>query len=145
MAQLVLPGGESREVTVFLAEAVPGRIGGERLSDLLNAEAKFIPVSDMATGRMTFLNSASIALARVDSEQELREEDQLTILTEHEVEVRLVDGQRLQGLFTYVLPDDRSRLTDYLNSPPAFLRLVQGQRVVLVNKRHVAYVEPLSH
>jgi PAS domain-containing protein len=145
VAQLVLPGGESREVTVFLAEAVPGRIGGERLSDLLNAEAKFIPVSDMATGRMTFLNSASIALARVDSEQELREEDQLTILTEHEVEVRLVDGQRLQGLFTYVLPDDRSRLTDYLNSPPAFLRLVQGQRVVLVNKRHVAYVEPLSH
>jgi hypothetical protein len=144
LAQIVLPGGEAREVAVFLAEAVPGSGAPERLSDLLNGETKFIPAMDAATEAMTFVHSVAIAVARVESRHELRDVDQLTILTEHEVEIRLVDGQRLQGLITYVQPEDRSRLTDYLNEAPSFLRLLQGDRVALVNKRHVAYVESLS-
>ena len=76
-AQLVLLGGETREVLVFLAEATPERTGGERLSD-------------------------------------------------------------------YVMPEGRSRLTDYFNQAQPFLRLVQDSQVALVNKLHVAYVETLS-
>ena len=60
------------------------------------------------------------------------------------MEIRLVDGQRLRGLFAYVQPEGRSRLTDYLNDAPTFLRLLQGDMVALINKRHVAYVEMLS-
>jgi hypothetical protein len=144
VAQIVLPGGETRDVFVFLAEASPERNGGERLSDLLNAEAKFLPAMDATTETMMLVNAASIAVARVDAAYEPREEDQVTILTEYEVEVRLVDGQRLQGLITYVMPEGRSRLTDYFNDAQPFLRLVQGSRVALVNKRHVAYVETRS-
>jgi hypothetical protein len=144
LAQVVLPGGEEREVAVFLMTAVPEYPEGERLSDLLNSEAKFIPGEDVATGRITFLNSVAIAVARTDVEHEFREEDRLTILTEHEVEIRLMDGQRLQGLIIYMQPEGRARLNDYLNDAPPFLRLIQGKRVALVNKRHVAYVEPLS-
>jgi hypothetical protein len=69
--------------------------------------------------------------------------DQFTIPTEHEVEVRLVDGQCLTGLISYVLPEGRSRLTDYLNDSPAFFRLIEAERVALINKRYVAYVESL--
>ncbi|WP_232293234.1 hypothetical protein [Stigmatella aurantiaca] len=143
-AQLVLPGGETRQVHVFLNEATPGIPQGERLSDLLNGESKFVPVSDVARETVTFVNSASIALAWVEAAHELREEERLTILTEHEVEVRMVDGQKLQGLVTYLQPNDRSRLMDYLNGTPSFLRLIQGERMALINKRHVAYVEFLS-
>jgi hypothetical protein len=143
-AQLVLPGGETRQVYVFLGEAAPGSPHGERLSELLNGPAKFVPVSDAGRESVTFVNSASIALAWVDAAHELREEERLTILTEHEVDVRLVDGQRLQGLVTYLQPEERSRLTDYLNGTPSFLRLIQGERMALINKRHVAYVEFLS-
>ncbi len=114
MAQIVLPGGEARDVAVFLAEAV------------------------------TFVHSVAIAVARVDARHELREVDRLTMRTEHAVEIRLVDGQRLQGLFSYVQPEGRNRLTDFLNDAPPFLRLLQGDMVALVNKRHVAYVEALS-
>ncbi len=142
--QLVLPGGETREVHVFLSEGVPDSPHGERLSDLLNGQAKFVPVSDATRETVTFVNSASIAVAWVEAAHELREEERLTILTEHEVEVRLVGGQRLQGLVTYLQPDDRSRLTDYLNGTPSFLRLIQGERMALINKHHVAYVEFLS-
>ena len=144
LAQIVLPGGETREVFVFLAEATPEHNGGERLSDLLNSGTKFLPAMDATTEAMLLVNAASIAVARVHAAHEPRGEDQLNILTEYEVEVRLVDGQQLEGLITYVMPEGRARLTDYFNQAQPFLRLVQGGRVALVNKLHVAYVETLS-
>jgi hypothetical protein len=143
-AQLILPGGSSRNVAVFLAEAAPGYSGGERLSDLLNASGpQFIPALDAETNVMTFVHCENLALARVAAEHEPNIIDQFTIPTEHEVEVTLVDGQKLRGLITYVLPDAHSRLTDYLNNAPAFFPVLEGERVALVNKRHVAYVETL--
>ena len=144
-AQFVLPGGASRDVAVFLAEAAPGHTGGERLSDLLNnSGSQFIPAIDAETDAMTFVHCENLALARVAAEHEPNVVDQFTIPTEHEVEVMLVDGQKLRGLITYVLPEAHSRLTDYLNhSAPAFFPVLEGERVALVNKRHVAYVETL--
>lgn len=143
-AQLVLPGGASRDVVVFLAEAAPGYNGGERLSDLLNASGpQFLPALDAQTNAMTFVHCENLALARVAAELEPNAVDQFTIPTEHEVEVTLVDGQKLRGLITYVLPEQHSRLTDYLNNVPSFFPVLEGERVALVNKRHVAYVETL--
>ena len=143
-AQFILPGGASRAVAVFLAEAAPGHSGGERLSDLLNnSGSQFIPAIDAETDAMTFVQCENLSLARVDAALEPNVVDQFTIPTEHEVEVRLMDGQKLRGLITYVLPEAHSRLTDYLNNAPAFIPLLEGEKVALINKRHVAYVETL--
>jgi hypothetical protein len=143
-AQFVLPGGGSRAVAVFLAEAAPGHSGGERLSDLLNnSGSQFIPALDAETEAMTFVQCENLSLARVDAALEPNVVDQFTIPTEHEVEVRLMDGQKLRGLITYVLPEAHSRLTDYLNNAPPFIPLLEGEKVALINKRHVAYVETL--
>jgi hypothetical protein len=143
-AQFVLPGGASRNVAVFLSEAAPGHNGGERLSDLLNSSgSQFIPALDAETNAMTFVHCENLALARVAAELEPNVVDQFTIPTEHEVEVRLMDGQKLRGLITYVLPEAHSRLTDYLNNAPPFIPLLEGEQVALINKRHVAYVETL--
>ncbi|MFY0522539.1 hypothetical protein ACN28I_04785 [Archangium gephyra] len=130
---------------MFLAEAAPGHTGGERLSDLLNNSGSlFIPAVDADTEAMTFVHCENLALARVAAELEPNVVDQFTIPTEHEVEVTMMDGQKLRGLITYVLPEAHSRLTDYLNhSAPAFFPVLEGERVALVNKRHVAYVETL--
>lgn len=143
-AQFVLVGGDSRQVAVFLAEAAPGHLGRERLSDLLNGEAQFIPALDKGADAMTFVRCENLAVARVATEVESDPEDQITIPTEHEVEIQLVHGEKLHGLITYVLPDSHSRLTDYLNSSPMFFPLFEQDRVALVNKRHVAYIRTLS-
>jgi hypothetical protein len=142
-AQFILPGGAARKVTVFLADAVPGREDGERLSDLLNgAGPRFIPAHDAETDAMTFVHRENLALARVAAEHEPNGVDPFNLPTEHEVEVRLVDGQTLHGIIAYVLPETHSRLTDYLNSAPAFFPLLEeGGFVALINKHHVAYVE----
>jgi hypothetical protein len=136
--EVLLPGGAARQVTVFLAEFASRHSGPERLSDLLNAEADFIPALDVATNLMTFLNRHGIAAARVSREWELGDEpaggDQ------HEVEIALTDGTTLRGTVSFMLPPEHSRLLDYLNDAQPFVRLAEKEKVALVNKRHIARV-----
>lgn len=142
--EVVLPGGAARRVALFLAEAAPGHDGPERPSDLLNGAGTFVPALDEDGGEMTFLHRGSIALARVPPDAEPEPGGGFTIPTEHEVEVRLLDGTRLGGLVTYVLPPERSRLGDFLCQPEPFFRLLERGGVTLVGRAHVASVSIVS-
>lgn len=138
--EVLVPGSGARQVIVFLAEFASLHTGPERLSDLLNAQDKFIPAFDVASETMLFLGRDSIAAARVAREWELGElpEDG----PRHEVEIALTDGTLLTGTVTLVLPPERSRLLDYLNDAQPFVRLTEPTRVALINKRHIARVTP---
>lgn len=139
-AEVLLPGGTSRRVVLFLAEAASHRAGPERPSDLLGGGDDFIPALDEGSGQMTFLNRAGLAAVRVDAALEAEPDEAPTIPTEHDVEVLLGDGTVLRGLVSYLRPPDHSRLVDFLNDPAPFFRLVEERAVALVNKRHVARV-----
>ena len=132
--EVVLPGGEARQV--LLSEGAASHPGPERLSDLLNGTAPFIPARESGSGAMTFLHRASIAVARVASRRSRPTADSFTIPTEHEVEITLADGARLSGLVAYVAPQSRERLVDFLNRPEPFLRLLERDRVALVGRAH---------
>ena len=131
------PDGETRRFAVFLAERT-SHGAPERVADLLNGPREFLPAIDCKTDAMTFLARSSIVVARVDGP--LWDVDELNLPIEHEVEVVLSSGQVLSGLISYVLPHENCRVVDYLNEPAPFLALVEGQRVALVNKRHVLRV-----
>jgi hypothetical protein len=136
--ELHLAGGDTLQVGFFLAEFASSHAGHERLSDLLNGRDDFLPAVDLATDAMTFVARANIAAARVGEEWEPgnhRHEAQ-----EHDVEIGLADGTVLRGTVRFSLPADHSRLLDHLNERQPFLRLHQGDKVALVNKRHVARV-----
>ena len=109
-----LAGGLRRDVTVFLAEAAPGHAGGERLSELLNGASDFLPALEAETGEMTFLNRDAVMIAEASADAERSGADELTIPTEHAVEITLTDGRRLRGHVSFVLPPDHSRLADFL-------------------------------
>ncbi len=141
-AEVLLPGGATRRIALFLAEAAPDHDGPERPLDLLNGRSDFLPAVDQETGQMTFLNRAALSAVRVA--REIEPEELPTIPTEHEVELLLSDGAVLRGLVTYVRPMDHTRLVDFLNEPTPFLRLIEGDAVALVNKRHVARVALLA-
>jgi hypothetical protein len=143
-AEVVLPGGEARRISLFLAEAASSHAGPERPSDLLNGGAEFVPALDEEGGAITFLNRAGLAVVRVDPALEVEDADALTLPTEHEVEVRLGTGETLRGLVSYLRPPDHSRLVDFLNEAPPFFRLLEERAIALVNKRHVSRVALLK-
>jgi hypothetical protein len=93
---------------------------------------------------MTFLNRSAISAVRLDPALDSELEEDVSIPTEHDVEVLLQDGTALRGLVSYLRPSDRSRLVDFLNEAPPFFRLIDSSVLVLVNKRHVARVALLS-
>ena len=141
--EVLLPGGEARQVSVYLAEGAQSRPGPERLSDLLNGSVPFIPAREVATGAMTFLHRASIAVARIAAEAE-PPDDSFTIPTEYEVEITLTAGTRLTGIVAFVEPESSARLVDFLNRPEPFLRLLEHDGVALVGRAHVARVALLT-
>jgi hypothetical protein len=137
--ELVLPyGNGSRQVMVFLAEFAGSHAGHERLSDLLNGPNEFLPAVDLTTDTMSFVGRAGIAAARCGKEWESNYG--LGEVEEHEVQITLADGTALRGIVQFELPPDRSRLLDYLNDAQPFVRLDEGEKVALVNKRHIARV-----
>lgn len=137
--EVVLSGGAPLRLVLFLAEAAPDHAGPEVPLDLLNGRHDFIPALDEASGAMSFLHRAGVPVLRVDRALDA-DPDDLTLPTEHEVDVLLRDGTSLAGLISYVRPPDRSRLVDVLNESPPFFRLLQGDLVAYVNKAHVARV-----
>jgi hypothetical protein len=139
-AEVLLPGGGSRRIVLFLAEAAPGHAGPERPGDLLNGAVEFLPAFDEGAQAMTFLNRAAVAALRVDRALALDALETLALPTEHEVEVQLAGGERLAGVVSYVRPEEHARLLDFLNEPAPFFPLLEAGAVALVNKRHVARV-----
>ncbi len=138
--EVSLPGGATRRVSLFLSEAAESHDGPERPSDLLNGRNDFIPAHDEAAGGVTFLNRAALAVVRFDRALERDEADEVTIPTEHEVEVTLQDGAVVRGLVSYLRPPERSRLVEFLNEDPPFLRVLVGDAVALVAKRRVSRI-----
>jgi hypothetical protein len=136
---VILPGGAVRRMALFLAEAAPDHAGPEVPLDLLNGRDDFIPAFDEAAGGMSFLHRPGVPVVRVARALDATEED-VTLPTEHDVEVQLTDGTALAGLVSYVRPADRTRLVDVLNEPHPFFRLLLGDQVAYVNKRHVSCV-----
>ena len=142
--EITRPDGASVRAEVYLAEFASTHVGGERLSEMLNA-GHFLPARDLATGKVNFLACRNVVVARVA--REIEEDDDAaahTIPTEHEVRIILLGGQTLTGLLTYVLPPERARLIDFLNACPQFIPLLEADHLALVNRDHVAQIETLS-
>ena len=139
-AEVLLPGGAVRRISLFLAEAASRHTGPERPSDLLNGGDDFVPALDEEGGVMTFLNRAGLAVVRLARELETDDADGVTLPTEHEVEILLESGTALRGLVSYLRPRERSRLVDFLNEREPFFRVHEERAIALVNKRHVARV-----
>ena len=139
-----MPGGQITSVAVYLSDFAHDHSGPERISDLLNGGNEFIPAHDLEHDQVVFLNRSNISVARVLQEIESDPGEQYTLPHESEVRVMLRDGRELVGLVTFVRPDDRARVLDFLNEPPPFFPLLEKDHVALINKHHVARVEVVT-
>jgi len=58
------------------------------------------------------------------------------------IKVHLINGEQLQGTVRIDGPRGRRRLSDFLNTQPAFLPLVGPELLHLLPKRFIARIEP---
>jgi hypothetical protein len=140
--ELTFTDGECGRFAVFVAESCSERAGPERVSDVLARGGRFFPAVDPATGEGTLVASAAVAVARVPRAAEPGDAaEELAGATEHAIEVHLHDGRLVRGVASYALPPERSRLLDFLNVAPPFLRLRSADGdVLLVNRDQVVRV-----
>jgi hypothetical protein len=136
--EVTFADGSVRKVAVFLAEQASRHGGEERVRDLLESSADFVPGIDREGDNVAFFAKESIAVVRTDEPP--WERDEVNLPVEHEVEVWLRGGTVLRGFLSYVLPADSSRPIDYLNGSSRFFTLIEEGRVALVHKTHVLEV-----
>jgi hypothetical protein len=143
-AQLAMVGRQVRSVSLFLGERAQTRPGPERPSDLLHAGIEFIPA--LEHGNIIFVNLENVLVVSVPAEiefdaQELQLLDAaLAQSTHRRIQVVLDEGTPVRGDLTYLQPEGRRRLQDFLNVPQRFLVLRDGGLARLVNKRRIAWV-----
>ncbi|GEJ56524.1 hypothetical protein [Anaeromyxobacter diazotrophicus] len=145
---LTLAGGGAVRVGLFLTDAGPGRSGDERLGELLEEEGTFLPAVELESGAVAFISRAAVVVAEAaaDADAEGAALDDLGFPTEVAVEITLVDGQRLCGHLSYVLPPERARPIDFLNGVGQFLPVhaSDGAIIRFVHKRHVRRIDLLE-
>jgi hypothetical protein len=142
-AEVTLEGGAPRKVVFYLADFAQSHAGGERLSDLLNGPAEFLPARNEA-GDVVLLSRSAIVAVSTEASDEAAETAAWEQVYRHEVEVRLKGGQSMRGAAEYSLEPEHSRILDYLCQPQPFFTLRQGTRLLLVSKRHTLEVSSLD-
>jgi len=115
--------------------------GPETAQDRLNDPDLFLTLAIPGEVPVLFLNK--IQLIRVDVAEEgppdLPDGAEATV---EAIQVQLINGEQLTGTVRIEAPVGRRRLSDFLNTQPAFLPLYGADRLHLLHKRFIARILP---
>lgn len=140
--EVTLANGHTLGGDVFCQASVRFRAGPEEPLDLLNDEESFLPVA-VSEGDVRLVQKAQIAVVAAELPQE-SDDMVATGVVGMRVEFTLIDGSSHVGSIFPELPADRPRLVDFLNDTPLnFLALFTADKLLLVNRVHIAYVRPV--
>jgi hypothetical protein len=129
--------GFEREVSFFVRPVAQGHSGRELIVDVLNSVATFIPLEDCEAGEFILVNKTKLLYLEL-AERDLLPETMIAL--EVSVEVFLADGKTISGSFFVEMPEERSRLSDYLNFSPQFIYLCREKNDIIINKSAVVSV-----
>lgn len=135
--RILLDDGRMIEGAIFTAAAGPNGSPETVLDRLLDPAEEFLPLA-VGTDRL-LLNKGGILLVEVPPEAaaDLVPEEGATAVL---VRVTLAGGTSLLGRLAIQMPQERSRVLDYLNAAPRFLPVLGEQRVALLQKRFIVSV-----
>lgn len=124
-------------VPTMASEGRPGR-----LLDRLNDDTEyFLPLA----GRYeTLLNKEWIVTVQLASGHDQLEGIEEDFASEQRVRIDLAAGESLEGWIRYLMPEEKTRLLDYLNCAPRFIAVMSEPRVTLVQRRFIVGVEELT-
>lgn len=136
---LIMLGGEELTGTIFLDMHSRHHGGPERMDDVLNSQTRFVPLV-LKDGRTVLLNRQRIITAhcgtRECSDYELYAQE---LLTDIKVTIRLSDGRTIAGAVRIELPREHARLSDLLNRPEDFVRVLDCTTDYFVNRAYATW------
>lgn len=135
--------GVSFEGTLSLHLNAEKHPGIETILDRLNDANLFLPLRVSDDLHLVFLNK--IHIVRVDASHEDGtpvDPERVAESNTQSIKVQLINGEQLRGTVLIDGPSGRRRLSDFLNTQPAFLPLVGPERLHLLQKRYIARIEP---
>jgi hypothetical protein len=139
---ITLAHGRRVDGHLFLQASAPYRVGPEDPIDVLNGPDRFLPVA-ADSGDVLLVQKSQVALVATALP---RDDDTVDrgVVGMH-VELALADGSACAGSIFPELRVDRPRLVDFLNdSPNEFIALFAHDRLLLVNRRHLAFARAIS-
>lgn len=135
-ARLVLSDGREIRGDVFVGLCDPHHLGPQRVGELLNEEAPFIPVK--TEKGVLLLHRVHIVSVTLPAN---RERDELIALGKrYAVRVTTTHGD-LRGAIFVNLPEASTRTRDYFNQPLRFLPLFQSRTVTYLNREFIVLVQ----
>jgi hypothetical protein len=135
--------GASIEGTLSLHLNAANHPGAETVLDRLNDPNPFLPLRVPGDPPVVFLNKIRILRVDVSHEEVTPVDPERADDTNIQpIKVKLINGEQLHGTVRIDGPSGRRRLSDFLNTPLAFLPLVGPKSLHLLHKRFIARIEP---
>ena len=137
LVKIHLAGGEVRVGAMFLDYIDVIHRGAQTLLDKLNGDATWFPMRD-GSG-VGIVNRRRVVLVEPGQglDPALVRRDNAAVFRREMVTLRLADDRTIEGRIAMDLPDEFSRVSDYLNFPEDFFPLETDRGPVLVSKEHV--------
>ena len=131
--------GSIMKGVVFLSATAYNHAGKQTLLDLLKEPGDFFPFRS-ESGEFCVTNKQTITHIRfVPPEQE---EEYQSLGDRENVEIKFVGGEQLAGTVIIEMPEERSRLFDFINVMEGFFLLQNEEAQYLVNVSQVRDISP---
>ncbi len=130
--------GLKQDVIFFVRQFAEEHSGKELVLDIMNSRSSFIPLEDVENNDIFFFNKRNVMFLEL-YERDLAEETMLA--NEIHVQVDLTNGDILNGSFFIEMPQERSRVSDYINFASDFIYLCRGKGDVILNKEFMFSVK----
>lgn len=136
-AEITLSTGTTVAGHFFLSGSSQLHAGPERVGDLLNLEASFLPFQ-RADGDTALINRAHvIKVVLPQNVIEAQLDDGYDVATRRHISVLLSNGETITGHVAVYRPIGRDRLSDYAHIDDRFRYVELADRTVLINSQHI--------
>lgn len=113
----------------------------QKISDLLESEQPFLPLSLDDGNKVEFINKSQLLLIECELPEDGEEDPpELALFHQTEVSIVTVDNQIFKGVMFSEVPLECSRLSDCLNLSVRFVRMKSNNRYMHVNKNLIKKV-----
>lgn len=140
-ARVTMVEGVTIEGDLHLQPRTAYHASPETPLEMLNRADHFFPMT-LAHGEVVLVGKAQVSTVAFEGPP--ADPERQSIARVLELEITVAGGRELRGIAASELPPNKSRASDFLNAPEAFLELTTSEATICVNRAHIRAARPLS-